>query len=77
MVSILELYVKNSLLKDCITKGRQSKPNLGHSEGAAAITGVMKAALSLENRTTLPNIKFKDLNPRSAWSCVGTEKESV
>ena len=47
---------------------RQCKPNLGHSEGAAALTSVMKATLSLENRTILPNIKFNDPNPRSAWS---------
>ncbi|KAJ4302895.1 Mycolipanoate synthase [Kalmusia sp. IMI 367209] len=45
-----------------------SKPNLGHSEGAAAITGVMKAVVSLENRTILPNIKFNDPNPRIPWS---------
>jgi 3-oxoacyl-(acyl-carrier-protein) synthase len=43
----------------------QSKPNLGHSEGAAALTGVMKAVVSLENRTILPNIKFDNPNPRS------------
>lgn len=70
--------MKISLLKEIITKRRQSKPNLGHSEGAAAITSVMKAALSLENRTILPNIKFNDPNPRSAWSLEGgTEKERV
>jgi 3-oxoacyl-(acyl-carrier-protein) synthase len=76
MVSILELYAKNSLLKDYITKGRQSKPNLGHSEGAAAITSVMKAALSLENRTILPNIKFNDPNPRSAWFLWGQRRKA-
>jgi hypothetical protein len=43
----------------------QSKPNLGHSEGAAAITGILKAVVSLENRTILPNIKFNNPNPRS------------
>ncbi|KAF2259662.1 putative polyketide synthase [Lojkania enalia] len=44
-----------------------SKPNLGHSEGAAALTGVMKAVVSLENRTILPNIKFDNPNPRIPW----------
>ena len=77
MVSILELYVKTYLLKDYITKRKQSKPNLGHSEGAAAITSVMKAALSLENRTILPNIKFNDPHPRSAWSLWGAEEKGV
>ncbi|ROW06904.1 hypothetical protein VMCG_04176 [Cytospora schulzeri] len=43
------------------------KPNLGHSEGAAAITSIMKAALSLENRMILPNIKFTTPNPAIPW----------
>ncbi|KAL4894558.1 hypothetical protein BDV59DRAFT_207137 [Aspergillus ambiguus] len=43
------------------------KPNLGHSEGAAAITSVMKAVLSLENRTIIPNIKFNNPNPAIPW----------
>jgi hypothetical protein len=47
---------------------KQTKPNLGHSEGAAAITGILKAVVSLENRTILPNIKFKTPNPRSMSS---------
>ncbi|KAI6827416.1 polyketide synthase [Hortaea werneckii] len=44
------------------------KPNLGHSEGASAITSVVKAVLSLENRTILPNIKFHRPNPAIPWS---------
>ncbi|KAL4901000.1 hypothetical protein BDW74DRAFT_182333 [Aspergillus multicolor] len=43
------------------------KPNLGHSEGAAAITSVMKAVLSLEHRTIIPNIKFTNPNPAIPW----------
>ncbi|KAH8759973.1 hypothetical protein F5883DRAFT_681694, partial [Diaporthe sp. PMI_573] len=43
------------------------KPNLGHSEGAAALTSVMKAVLSLENRTIIPNIKFNNPNPAIPW----------
>ncbi|KAF1949245.1 hypothetical protein CC80DRAFT_581693 [Byssothecium circinans] len=34
------------------------KPNLGHSEGASGLTSLIKAVLSLENRTIPPNIKF-------------------
>ncbi|OHW99219.1 polyketide synthase [Colletotrichum incanum] len=34
------------------------KPNLGHSEAASAITSIVKAILSLETRTIMPNIKF-------------------
>lgn len=54
----------------CFTDGifiGASKPNLGHCEGTAALTSVMKATLSLENRTILPNIKFDIPNPRIPW----------
>ncbi|KAI1106697.1 hypothetical protein F4804DRAFT_347634 [Jackrogersella minutella] len=40
------------------------KPNLGHSEGSAGISSLMKAVLSLEHKTIPPNIKFKVPNPR-------------
>jgi acyl transferase domain-containing protein len=41
-----------------------TKPNLGHSEGAAGITSLIKAVLALEHRTIPPSIKFMPLNPR-------------
>ena len=41
------------------------KPNVGHSEGAAGITSVIKAVLSLENRTIPPNIYFNKPNSQS------------
>ena len=47
------------------------KPNLGHSEGAAAITSIIKAVLTLENRTILPNIKFHTPNPAIPWESTG------
>ncbi|KAG5978870.1 Type I Iterative PKS [Claviceps digitariae] len=40
------------------------KPNLGHSEGASGLTSLIKAVLSLENRTIPPNIKFTQENPQ-------------
>ncbi|KAH8802447.1 putative polyketide synthase [Xylogone sp. PMI_703] len=43
------------------------KPNLGHSEGAAAITSIIKAVLSLEQRIIIPNIKFNTPNPAISW----------
>ncbi|KAE8135902.1 hypothetical protein BDV38DRAFT_284380 [Aspergillus pseudotamarii] len=43
------------------------KPNLGHSEGASAITSIMKAVIQLENRVILPNIKFEKPNPKIPW----------
>jgi len=44
------------------------KPNLGHSEGASAITSILKAVLSLENQTLIPNIKFNTPNPASKFT---------
>ncbi|KAF6823452.1 polyketide synthase [Colletotrichum plurivorum] len=38
----------------------QVKPNLGHSEAASAITSIVKAVLSLETKTIIPNIKFEN-----------------
>lgn len=40
------------------------KPNLGHSEGASGLTSLIKAVLSLENRTIPPNIKLSSPNPK-------------
>lgn len=39
------------------------KPNMGHSEGAAGITSVIKTVLALENQTIPPNINFTTPNP--------------
>ncbi|KAJ9133675.1 Thiolase-like protein [Pleurostoma richardsiae] len=41
-----------------------SKPNAGHSEGASGLTGLIKAVLSIENKTIPPNIKFSQPNPK-------------
>lgn len=38
------------------------KPNLGHGEGVSGLTALLKAVLSLENRTILPNIKCLPFN---------------
>ncbi|KAL0932749.1 polyketide synthase [Colletotrichum truncatum] len=43
------------------------KPNVGHSEGAAGLTSVIKAVLSLENRIIPPNIYLDNPNPRIPW----------
>jgi acyl transferase domain-containing protein len=43
------------------------KPNLGHSEGASGLTSLMKAVLSLKNRTIPPNIKFSSPNPKISF----------
>ncbi|KAI8194760.1 Highly reducing polyketide synthase gloL [Colletotrichum sp. SAR 10_65] len=43
------------------------KPNVGHSEGAAGLTSVIKAILALENRVIPPNIYMENPNPRIPW----------
>lgn len=44
------------------------KPNVGHTEGSAGLTSVIKAVLALEHKTIPPNIKYKNPNPRSKLS---------
>ncbi|KAK5996166.1 Highly reducing polyketide synthase gloL [Cladobotryum mycophilum] len=39
------------------------KPNLGHSEGAAGLTSLIKAVLALEHKTIPPHIKLNNPNP--------------
>ncbi|KAK3190650.1 Mycolipanoate synthase [Lecanicillium sp. MT-2017a] len=43
------------------------KSNLGHSEGAAFLTGLFKAVVSLERQMILPNIHFENPNPAIPW----------
>lgn len=55
------------------------KPNVGHSEGASGLTSLIKAVLSLENRTILPNIKFNTPNPKIPWekACITVPVEAT
>ncbi|OTA89815.1 hypothetical protein M434DRAFT_398366 [Hypoxylon sp. CO27-5] len=41
-----------------------TKPNVGHSEGAAGLTSVIKCVLALEKGKIPPNINFKTPNPK-------------
>lgn len=43
------------------------KPNVGHSEGAAGLTSVIKAVLAIEHRVIPPNIYFNTPNPKSMF----------
>ncbi|KAK8074380.1 hypothetical protein PG997_009043 [Apiospora hydei] len=40
------------------------KPNIGHGEGAAGLSSLIKSVLSLERLTIPPNIKFQTPNPK-------------
>ncbi|KAK2782399.1 Type I Iterative PKS [Onygenales sp. PD_12] len=40
------------------------KPNIGHGEGAAGLSSLIKAVLALEEQTIPPNIKFHTPNPK-------------
>lgn len=53
----------------------QVKPNLGHSEAASAITSIVKAVLSLETRTIIPNIKFE--NPSVSSKCQASHAQEL
>nr|ALQ32976.1 putative polyketide synthase [Fusarium sp. NRRL 25184] len=44
------------------------KPNLGHSEGSAGLSSVIKGVLSLEHHTIPPNIKLNNPNPNIPFS---------
>ncbi len=41
------------------------KANFGHSEGASGMTSMIKAVMSLENKTIAPQINFTKPNPKS------------
>ncbi|KAM5372640.1 hypothetical protein ACJZ2D_007414 [Fusarium nematophilum] len=44
------------------------KPNLGHSEGSAGLSSVIKCVLALEHKIIPPNIKFINPNPKIRFS---------
>ncbi|KAK2037056.1 KR domain-containing protein [Colletotrichum somersetense] len=45
-----------------------AKPNFGHSEGAAALTSIIKATVMLERETIVPNANFEKPNPNISWA---------
>jgi acyl transferase domain-containing protein len=51
------------------------KPNLGHSEGSAGLSSVIKCVLALEHNIIPPNIKFINPNPKSRHPTLQSSKE--
>ncbi|RYP85129.1 hypothetical protein DL769_001033 [Monosporascus sp. CRB-8-3] len=47
------------------------KPNIGHGEGAAGLSSLIKAVLSLERAIIPPNIKFQTPNPKIPFAEAG------
>ena len=43
------------------------KTNVGHTEGAAGLAGLIKVVLALENRTVPPSLHFQSPNPAIPW----------
>ncbi len=43
------------------------KTNLGHTESAAGVSGLIKAALALQHRVIPPSLHFRNPNPKIAW----------
>ena len=43
------------------------KTNLGHTEGAAGVAGLIKVALSLHHRVLPPSLHFQEPNPAIPW----------
>lgn len=53
------------------------KSNMGHSEGSAAITGMIKVLLALDNQRIPPNLNFLKVNPKLKAIVIGRLKVVV
>ncbi len=45
-----------------------AKTNIGHTEGAAGVAGLMKLVLQLQHQQIAPSLHFKEPNPYINWS---------
>ena len=46
------------------------KTNIGHTEGAAGVAGLIKAALALKHRTVPPSLHLRTPNPAVPWDAL-------
>jgi acyl transferase domain-containing protein/acyl carrier protein len=53
------------------------KTNIGHTESAAGVAGVIKAALSLERDLLPASLHYREPNPAIAWELLPVEVRSV
>jgi myxalamid-type polyketide synthase MxaE and MxaD len=50
------------------------KSNVGHTEAAAGVAGIIKVALAMQHRQIPPSLHFKTANPRITWSVADTHQ---
>jgi acyl transferase domain-containing protein/NADPH:quinone reductase-like Zn-dependent oxidoreductase/acyl carrier protein len=68
--------VETQALGEVLSEGRpadgrcfigSAKANIGHTEAAAGMAGMIKTALCLKNRTIPPSLHFQEPNPNIFW----------
>src|SRR6185503_18188231 len=52
------------------------KTNIGHTEAASGVAGLIKAALSLKHKAIPPSLHFKDPNPKIPWKDLMLEMQT-
>ena len=74
----VELAALGAVLREGRTPGHQAfvgsvKTNIGHTEGAAGVAGLIKAALALHHRAIPASLHCRTRNPAIAWDDIGVD----